>query len=110
MSRSWAFASNYLVYSAMAVYALSFLAHVIETAWAIKVPSATTKTLDYKRTEKVARIATAMMIDLPIIIISESRKIDEVMIQKANESGIAIISTPLFTHEVIIDLFQRGLL
>ena len=62
MSRSWAFASNYLVYSAMAVYALSFLAHVIETAWAIKVPSATTKTLDYKRTEKVARIATAMMI------------------------------------------------
>jgi ABC-type transport system involved in cytochrome c biogenesis permease subunit len=62
MSRSWAFASNYLVYSAMAVYAISFLAHLIETAWAVKVPTATTKTLDYKRTEKVARIATAMMI------------------------------------------------
>lgn len=55
-------------------------------------------------------VATAMMVDLPIIIISESRKIDDVMINKANESGIAIISTPLFTHEVIIDLFQRGLL
>jgi cytochrome c-type biogenesis protein CcsB len=62
MSRSWAYASNYLVYSAMAVYAISFLAHLIETAWAVKVPTATTKTLDYKRTEKVARIATAMMI------------------------------------------------
>ena len=62
MSRSWAIASNYLVYSAMAVYTLSFFAHAIETAWAVKVPSENTKTLDYKRTEKVARIATAMMI------------------------------------------------
>lgn len=62
MSRSWAYASNYLVYSAMAVYAFSFLAHAIETAWAVKVPTAETKTLDYKRTEKVARIATALMI------------------------------------------------
>ena len=62
MSRTWAFTSNYLVYSAMAVYTLSFFAHAIETAWAVKVPTDTTKTLDYKRTEKVARIATAMMI------------------------------------------------
>jgi cytochrome c-type biogenesis protein CcsB len=62
MSRSWAFASNYLVYSAMAVYAISFLAHAIETAWAVKVPTDKNSTLDYKRTEKVARIATAMMI------------------------------------------------
>ena len=62
MSRTWAFASNYLIYSAMAVYTLSFLAHAIETAWAVKVPTSTVKTLDYKRTEKVARIATAMMI------------------------------------------------
>jgi len=62
MSRTWAFASNYLIYSAMAVYTLSFLAHAIETAWAVKVPTNTVKTMDYKRTEKVARIATAMMI------------------------------------------------
>ena len=62
MSRSWAFASNYLVYSAMAVYAISFLAHLIETAWAVKVPADKNSTLDYKRTEKIARIATAMMI------------------------------------------------
>jgi len=62
MSRSWAYASNYLVYSAMAVYAISFIAHAIETAWAVKVPTDKNTTLDYKRTEKVARIATAMMI------------------------------------------------
>jgi cytochrome c-type biogenesis protein CcsB len=62
MSRTWAFASNYFIYSAMAVYTLSFLAHAVETAWAVKVPTSTVKTMDYKRTEKVARIATAMMI------------------------------------------------
>ena len=62
MSRSWAYASNYLVYSALAVYAISFIAHAIETAWAVKVPTDKNTTLDYKNTEKVARIATAMMI------------------------------------------------
>jgi len=62
MSRTWAFASNYFIYSATAVYTLSFLAHAVETAWAVKVPTSTVKTMDYKRTEKVARIATAMMI------------------------------------------------
>ena len=63
MSRTWAFLSNYLIYSAMAVYTLSFCAHAVETAWAVKIPDeAAPKTLDYKRTEKVARIATAMMI------------------------------------------------
>ena len=54
----------------MGIFALSFLAHAFETAWAVKSPEVTgkstgnllTKTLDYKRTEKAARIATAMMI------------------------------------------------
>ena len=63
MSRTWAYFSNYLIYSSMAVYTLSFFSHALETAWAVKIPDATSaKTLDYKRTEKVARIATAMMI------------------------------------------------
>jgi cytochrome c-type biogenesis protein CcsB len=63
MSRTWAFLSNYLVYSAMAVYTLSFFAHAIETAWAVRITEEKSEqTLDYKRTEKVARIATAMMI------------------------------------------------
>ncbi len=63
MSRTWAYLSNYLVYSSMAVYTLSFFAHAVETAWAVRVTTEDSKkTLDYKRTEKVARIATAMMI------------------------------------------------
>jgi cytochrome c-type biogenesis protein CcsB len=70
MQITWAYISNYFIYSAMGVFALSFLAHAFETAWAVKTPelsestegSLKTKTLDYTRTERVARIATAMMI------------------------------------------------
>jgi cytochrome c-type biogenesis protein CcsB len=54
----------------MGVFALAFLAHAFETAWAVKTPvtegkskgNLLTKTLDYKRTETAARIATAMMV------------------------------------------------
>ncbi len=63
MSRTWAYLSNYLVYSSMALYALSVIAHAVETAWAVRVTTVDSKkNMDYKRTEKVARIATAMMI------------------------------------------------
>ena len=63
MSQTWAYISNYFIYSAMAVYTLSFFAHAYETAWAVRVTTEDSKqTLDYKRTEKVARIATAMMV------------------------------------------------
>jgi cytochrome c-type biogenesis protein CcsB len=63
MSRTWAYLSNYFIYSSMAVYTLSFFAHALETAWAVKITTVSTdKNLDYKRTERVARIATAMMI------------------------------------------------
>ena len=70
MSQTWAYISNYLIYSTMAVFTLSFFAHAYETAWAVRAPqndeastgNLITKTLDYTRTEKVARIATAMMI------------------------------------------------
>ena len=70
MSEKWAYISNYSIYSAMAVFTLSFLAHAYETAWAVRAPQSAdstdgnliTKTLDYTRTEKASRIATAMMI------------------------------------------------
>jgi len=70
VSTTWAYISNYLIYGAMAVYTLSFFAHAFETAWAVRSPAAADsakgnlliKTLDYKRTEKAGRIATAMMI------------------------------------------------
>jgi len=55
-------------------------------------------------------IGLAMMIDLPAVIITEGKKVTEIMIQKANEEEIAILSTPLKTHEVIIDLMKRGLI
>jgi cytochrome c-type biogenesis protein CcsB len=53
----------------MAVFALSFVAHAFETAFAVRTPENSdstdgnlmTKTLDYKRTERAARIATALM-------------------------------------------------
>ena len=70
MSETWAYISNYSIYSAMAVFTLSFLARAYETAWAVRAPQSAdstdgnliTKTLDYTRTEKASRIATAMMI------------------------------------------------
>jgi cytochrome c-type biogenesis protein CcsB len=70
MQTTWAYVSNYFVYSAMGVFALSFFAHAFETAWAVRSPELSdstsggvlTKTLDYARTERAARIATAMMI------------------------------------------------
>jgi len=70
MQITWAYISNYFVYSAMGIFALSFFAHAFETAWAVRAPEQSdnapgnvlTKTLDYTRTERAARIATAMMI------------------------------------------------
>jgi cytochrome c-type biogenesis protein CcsB len=69
MSSTWAYISNYLVYSSMGVFALAFIAHAYETAFAVRAPhladtakgNLRTKTFDYTRTEKTARIATAMM-------------------------------------------------
>jgi cytochrome c-type biogenesis protein CcsB len=54
----------------MAVFALSFLAHAFETAWAVRSPeladsaagNTLKRTFDYTRTERAARIATAMMV------------------------------------------------
>lgn len=70
MQTTWAYISNYSIYSAMAVFALSLLAHAFETAWAVRTPdlaenttgNTLTKTLDYTRTERAARVATALMV------------------------------------------------
>lgn len=63
-SRSAALLSNNLVYSAMAVYTIAFFAHAFEVAWSVKAPSKDKKKtkLDFARTEKTGRIATAMMV------------------------------------------------
>ena len=39
MQTTWAYISNNFIYSSMGVFALSFLAHAFETAWAVKVPA-----------------------------------------------------------------------
>ncbi len=38
MQTTWAYISNYFVYSAMAVFTLSFIAHAFETAFAVRTP------------------------------------------------------------------------
>ena len=55
-------------------------------------------------------IGVAMMMDFPGVIISGNKPVTQNMIDKANEENIAIIQTKLQTHEVIIDLYHRGLL
>jgi cytochrome c-type biogenesis protein CcsB len=61
---TWAYISNNFIYSAMGVFALSFLAHTFETAWAVKVPAegSNARTMDYAKADKAARIATALML------------------------------------------------
>ena len=48
----------------MGVFALSFLAHAFETAWAVKVPAEgpDARKMDYSKADKAARIATALML------------------------------------------------
>jgi cytochrome c-type biogenesis protein CcsB len=64
MQTTWAYISNNFIYSAMGVFALSFLAHAFETAWAVKVPAegSNTRTMDYAKADRAARIATALMV------------------------------------------------
>jgi len=56
--------SNDFIYAAMALYTLSFLTHAIEVAWSIKTPAVSVKKtkLDFSRTERVGRLASAFMI------------------------------------------------
>ncbi|TNF06836.1 MAG: hypothetical protein EP317_05880 [Bacillota bacterium] len=55
-------------------------------------------------------VAVAMMMELSLIIISSHKEVSQKIIDKANEEHITIISTKLHTHEVIIDMYQRGLI
>jgi cytochrome c-type biogenesis protein CcsB len=56
--------SNDFIYAAMALYTLAFLTHAVEVAWSIKTPVASVKKtkLDFSRTERVGRLASAFMI------------------------------------------------
>ena len=54
--------SNDFIYAAMALYTLAFLTHAVEVAWSIKTPAVKKTKLDFSRTERVGRLASAFMI------------------------------------------------
>ncbi len=61
-SRSYAYLSNYAIYSAMAVYTIAFFAHAIEVAFSVRNNAENDQTkFDFSRTERSGRIGSAMM-------------------------------------------------
>lgn len=55
-------------------------------------------------------ISLAVMLDVEVIIIVDNQDVDQKLIDRANKEDIALIKTNYLTHEVIIDLFQRGMI
>lgn len=55
-------------------------------------------------------IAVAVLLEIPAIIITENQEVSQAMIDRADKESIALIATSLKTHEVIIDLKDRGCL
>ena len=56
--------SNNFIYASMALYTLAFFAHAVEVAWSVKTPANSVKKtkLDFSRTERVGRLASAFMV------------------------------------------------
>ena len=63
-NRSIALLSNDFIYASMALYTLAFFAHAVEVAWSVKTPAKSIKKtkLDFSRTERVGRLASAFMV------------------------------------------------
>jgi cytochrome c-type biogenesis protein CcsB len=61
---SIALLSNDFIYASMALYTLAFFAHAVEVAWSVKTPAKSIKKtkLDFSRTERVGRLASAFMV------------------------------------------------
>lgn len=70
--RSAALLSNNLIYSAMAIFALAFLAHAIEVAWSVKTPELSVKKtkLDFSKTERVGRLGSAFMLIATLLLLA----------------------------------------
>lgn len=49
-------------------------------------------------------IAVASMLDLAMVIFSEGKMPSQEMISKANQEGIALLSSHKMAHEIVIDL------
>jgi len=61
---SIALLSNDFIYASMALYTLAFFTHAVEVAWSVKTPAKSVKKtkLDFSRTERVGRLASAFML------------------------------------------------
>jgi cytochrome c-type biogenesis protein CcsB len=70
--RSAALLSNNFIYSAMAIFALAFLAHAIEVAWSVKTPELTVKKtkLDFSKTERVGRLGSSFMLIATLLLLA----------------------------------------
>ena len=119
MQITWAYISNYFIYSSMAVFALSFVAHAFETAFAVRTPENSdstdgnlmTKTLDYKRTERAARIATALMALGFLLLLAGviSRGISNGHVPWGNMYEFSITGALAFTGAYLIALRKHDL-
>jgi cytochrome c-type biogenesis protein CcsB len=70
--RSAAMLSNNFIYSSMAIFALTFLAHAIEVAWSVKTPEVTVKKtkLDFSKTERIGRLGSALMLIATLLLLA----------------------------------------
>ena len=61
---STALLSNDFIYASMTLFTLAFFAHAVEVAWSVKTPAKSVKKtkLDFSRTERVGRLASAFMV------------------------------------------------
>ncbi len=60
--------------------------------------------------QSVTTIGVATMLDLPAVILTEGKSFDQESIDQANENDLAIITTPLTSADVILDLNNRFLI
>ena len=108
-SRSLAYLSNNLVYSSLAVFAIVFLLHAVETAFAVK--SGEGRNLDRQRTEKIARNATGLMVlaDLLLFAGLVARGLSASRFPLANMYEFSITGAFMFVTAYLIALRKHDL-
>ena len=108
-SRALAYLSNNLVYSSLAVFAIVFLLHAIETAFAVK--SGEGRNLDRQRTEKIARNATGLMVlaDLLLFAGLVARGLSASRFPLANMYEFSITGAFMFVTAYLIALKKHDL-
>jgi cytochrome c-type biogenesis protein CcsB len=108
-SRALAYLSNNLVYSSLAIFAIVFLLHAIETAFAVK--SGEGRNLDRQRTEKIARNATGLMVlaDLLLFAGLVARGLSASRFPLANMYEFSITGAFIFVTAYLIALRRHDL-